>query len=276
MKAIEALNTHYPAVLALPTPNSASTVGSGSNGQTTSSSNGHRSSGTSMTSKAHGNTSNFQTPTLHLMNNGDSKTYNEAGDLIIGRAIFAPTNVNDNVNPNPTTTSEPTNHATPTFPESLYPPHVLLNLQIQDFIESFRLLNPDPSPSSSMTSSIASLHASQSLSISLGLGNGNGNGNGNGAFNGSANGTGSLQQALSAAGRLHAEAKKLEPFDRAVYVREITEAGALFAYTDPESSPVGGFLEQERRIQLAQQVNRAVLRTSLFPHPCFYPIPHLS
>ena len=86
---------------------------------------------------------------------------------------------------------------------------------------------------------------------------------GNGIGNGNGSGTGSLQQALAAAGGLHAEAGKLEPSDRAVYVREITEAGALFAYTDPESSPVGGFLKQERRIQLARQVNRAILRASL-------------
>jgi len=75
--------------------------------------------------------------------------------------------------------------------------------------------------------------------------------------------TGGLQHALTAASGLHAEAALLEPSIRAVYVREITEAGALFAYTDPDNSPVGGFLQQERRIALAEQVNRAILSTSL-------------
>lgn len=96
------------------------------------------------------------------------------------------------------------------------------------------------------------------MSMSMNMTNGAaGTGNGTGG-----GGAGSLQQALAAAGGLHAEAGRLEPADRAVYVREITEAGALLAYTDPESSPVGGFLKQERRIQLARQVNRAILRES--------------
>lgn len=73
-----------------------------------------------------------------------------------------------------------------------------------------------------------------------------------------------LQHALTAASGLHAEAALLEPSVRAVYVREITEAGALFAYTDPDNSPVGGFLMQDRRIALAEQVNRAVLSESLY------------
>jgi hypothetical protein len=76
--------------------------------------------------------------------------------------------------------------------------------------------------------------------------------------------TGGLQHALTAASGLHAEAALLEPSIRAVYVREITEAGALFAYTDPDNSPVGGFLQQERRIALAEQVNRAILSKSHF------------
>jgi hypothetical protein len=77
--------------------------------------------------------------------------------------------------------------------------------------------------------------------------------------------TGGLQHALTAASGLHAEAALLEPSIRAVYVREITEAGALFAYTDPDNSPVGGFLMQDRRIALAEQVNRAVLSESVSP-----------
>jgi hypothetical protein len=35
--------------------------------------------------------------------------------------------------------------------------------------------------------------------------------------------------------------------------------GALFAYTDVENSILKGFLEQGRRIVLAEQVNRAIL-----------------
>jgi hypothetical protein len=78
-----------------------------------------------------------------------------------------------------------------------------------------------------------------------------------------------LTHALTAAQGLHAEAKKLGPEDRAVYLQEIKDVGALFAYTDPETSILKGFLEQGRRIVLAEQVNRAILRESnleLFLH----------
>jgi hypothetical protein len=70
-----------------------------------------------------------------------------------------------------------------------------------------------------------------------------------------------LTHALTAAQGLHAEAKKLRAEHRAVYLQEIKDVGALFAYTDPETSILKGFLEQGRRIALAEQVNRAILRT---------------
>jgi hypothetical protein len=144
----------------------------------------------------------------------------------------------------PFTTSNTTDHSIPTFPDSSHPSHLLLNLHIQEFIESFRHLGLGlASPTSSMSSSLT---ASMSMSMSMGSTGGE-----------------TLTHALTAASGLHAEAGKLDPSDRAVYVREITEAGALFAYTDPEQSPVGGFLKQERRIALADQVNKAILRMSL-------------
>jgi hypothetical protein len=68
-----------------------------------------------------------------------------------------------------------------------------------------------------------------------------------------------LTNALTAAQGLHQEAKKLAPDDRAVYLQEIKDVGALLAYTDPETSILKGFLEQTRRIALANQVNRAIL-----------------
>ena len=68
-----------------------------------------------------------------------------------------------------------------------------------------------------------------------------------------------LTNALTAAQGLHAEAKKLPPEVRAVYLQEIKDVGALFAYTEPEKSILKGFLDQERRIALAEQVNAAIL-----------------
>jgi len=47
-----------------------------------------------------------------------------------------------------------------------------------------------------------------------------------------------------------------------VYLQEIKDVGALFAYTEPETSILKGFLQQSRRIALAEQVNRAILSES--------------
>ena len=76
-----------------------------------------------------------------------------------------------------------------------------------------------------------------------------------------------LTNALTAAQGLHAEAKKLPPDVRAVYLQEIKDVGALFAYTDPETSILSGFLAQERRVALAEQVNFAILGESLSRSP---------
>lgn len=138
-------------------------------------------------------------------------------------------------------------HSLPTLPFSLKSSHVRLNLQIQSFIESFRQLAP-PSLPSSPSSSIGSLTSTSSSSIiqlpmasSL-----------------------TLTNALTAAQGLHQEAKRLEAGERALYLQEIKDVGALFAYTEPETSILRGFLEQGRRIALAQQVNRAILRELQF------------
>ena len=73
-----------------------------------------------------------------------------------------------------------------------------------------------------------------------------------------------LTHALTAAQGLHSEAKKLPADVRAVYLQEIKDVGALFAYSEPETSILKGFLEQSRRIALAEQVNRAILREWVF------------
>lgn len=95
--------------------------------------------------------------------------------------------------------------------------------------------------------------------------NGNGHGNGNGNGNGPSGGTGgagagtTLQRTLAAAQGLREEAQKLKGDDKAVYLQETKDVCALLAYADPESSILRGFLEQSRRIALADQVNRAIL-----------------
>lgn len=69
-----------------------------------------------------------------------------------------------------------------------------------------------------------------------------------------------LTNALTAAQGLHQAAMNFDPGDRALYLQEIKDVGALFAYTEPENSILRGFLEQGRRIALAEQINRAILR----------------
>ncbi|RSH87315.1 hypothetical protein EHS25_003224 [Saitozyma podzolica] len=142
-------------------------------------------------------------------------------------------------------------HSLPVLHHSSHPAHVRLNLRIQSFIESFRQLAPSSpsSPSSSMGSLTSSMHnGGPSAAVPGGAG-------------AAAGGGVTLTHALTAAQGLHAEAKKLGPEDRAVYLQEIKDVGALFAYTDPETSILKGFLEQGRRIVLAEQVNRAILRS---------------
>ncbi|RXK36904.1 hypothetical protein M231_05806 [Tremella mesenterica] len=145
---------------------------------------------------------------------------------------------------NPEPSSDFDSHAYPVFPNSTHPQHIALNLQIQNFIENFRAIVPPSSPSSSASSN--SLTSSMHMSTS---------------FTQMSNSTATLQHTLAAAQGLHLEAKKLRPEERAAYLSEIKDAGALFAYSDPENSPLKGFLEQSRRIRLAEQVNRAILKS---------------
>lgn len=162
--------------------------------------------------------------------------------------------------PNPTRSP---NHSTPVLVHSSHPSHVKLNLQIQSFIESFRNLAPSsPStPSSSISSLTSSMHMSGHIPNPL-LGHSS-NGTSHGANGGGPSSGVTLTNALTAAQGLHAEAKKLPPDVRAIYLQEIKDVGALFAYTDPETSILKGFLDQNRRIALAEQVNMAILSMSL-------------
>ncbi|WVW83974.1 hypothetical protein I302_105997 [Kwoniella bestiolae CBS 10118] len=138
-------------------------------------------------------------------------------------------------------TYQPPNHAIPVLPNSTDPAHIKLNLQFQEFIEHFRQLNP--STPSSPSSSIGSLNGSGST--------------GSGSTN--------LTNALIAAQGLHAEAKRLPPEIRAIFLKEINDAGALFAYSNPETSILSGFLDQERRIRLSEMVNGAILKSQNKP-----------
>nr|XP_031863319.1 uncharacterized protein CI109_001194 [Kwoniella shandongensis]KAA5530391.1 hypothetical protein CI109_001194 [Kwoniella shandongensis] len=211
IRAVEGLNTYFPTVLADPPTNgSASGSGFSSTPSYNNNSNGHSSHQPSR-------------PT----NGGGSGGGGGGGGGGHSSSTYGSTS----------------DHSLPVFLHSSYPSHVRLNLQIQQFIESFRQLTP--SSPSSPSSSISSLTNSQTLN------------------NGSASTSSSvtLTHALTAAQGLHSEAKKLPAEVRAIYLQEIKDVGALFAYTDPETSILKGFLEQGRRIALAEQVNAAILRS---------------
>lgn len=172
----------------------------------------------------------------------------------------------------PEPSQAPPDHTVPIYTHSTLPGHVRLNLQIQAFIESLRHLAPScPStPSSSIGSLASSMHASfhgglPPAAPSSGAARpSNGSGPGNGAFaTATTGGSGSstaLQRTLAAAQSLREEAQKLTGEDKAVYLQETKDVCALLAYADPESSILRGFLDQQRRIALAEQVNRAILR----------------
>lgn len=209
MRAVEALNNHFPAVLAdTELPSLSSYSGS--------------------------------IPISNGRSNGHSTTYN--GLSISPTSSSLPSTYPRRTSSNGHNTTPPLgpSHSLPTFVHSPQPAHIRLNLQIQAFIESFRQLAPSSSAPTSPESSIGSLSSSAHLHLPSGSGV-------------------SLTNALTAAQGLHQEAKKLPPEERAVYLQEIKDVGALFAYSDPESSILRGFLDQERRIALAEQVNRAIL-----------------
>jgi len=46
---------------------------------------------------------------------------------------------------------------------------------------------------------------------------------------------------------------------RAMYLKELENVTALLAYTDLEKSPVRKYLDQTRRVALAEQINSAIM-----------------
>lgn len=294
MRAVDSLNTYFPSVL---DDSIASAPSSYSNGANSHGTNGHAvssspstvsnlgrrvSSGWSNSLGSSGSLWSGPSLSSGTAPNGTSNGHSHSG--------FSSTNGYNNGYSNGhghgAGGSGQNDHALPVMHTSLHPAHVKLNLSIQAFIESFRQLAPSSSPSTP-SSSIGSLSGSINMSSSIQMtGPGSplahaatldGTGVGAGASVSSGTGSGlgkakigmgtagpsnsavTLTNALTAAQGLHQEAKKLAPDDRAVYLQEIKDVGALLAYTDPETSILKGFLEQTRRIALANQVNRAIL-----------------
>ncbi|KAH0827025.1 hypothetical protein J3R83DRAFT_4706 [Lanmaoa asiatica] len=54
-------------------------------------------------------------------------------------------------------------------------------------------------------------------------------------------------------------------YDRAIYLKELSNVGGLLAYRVPENSPMGKYLHQERRDRVAEQINSAILHHTNMP-----------
>lgn len=65
--------------------------------------------------------------------------------------------------------------------------------------------------------------------------------------------------------KLGATVKALcKPDDRAIYDKELETVAGLLIYAVPENSPMAKYLHQERRDRVAEQINNAVLRLSIY------------
>ncbi|CBQ67693.1 conserved hypothetical protein [Sporisorium reilianum SRZ2] len=165
----------------------------------------------------------------------------------------------------------------PANPTSMEPDHLLLNLQIQVFIEVIRSassaqLAPPSSTASqlaaasnggglpllaSTTPGIAASAISRAASPAPSTSSSNGSATSATGANAALNPA--LHSALAYAQGLYASAQKLPSFWRAMYLKELEQVTALLAYTDVEHSPVRRFLHRSRKVALAEQVNSAIL-----------------
>ena len=162
----------------------------------------------------------------------------------------------------------------PANPTSMEPDHLLLNLQIQVFIEAIRSASSSqlapPSTTSlsasgglpSLASTTPGIAASISRAASPAPSTSSSNGSATSATGASAALNPALHSALSYAQGLYASAQKLPSFWRAMYLKELEQVTALLAYTDVEHSPVRRFLHRSRKVALAEQVNSAILYRS--------------
>lgn len=133
-------------------------------------------------------------------------------------------------------------------PVSLDPRHLMLNLRIQEFIESLRtvpLTRTERSPTTSLEPAappktgrtpVFSHNHSHSASDD------------------------SKQQLLEQGQQLWCLMSELpSASDKVLYMNELQNVGALYVYDVPETCPVGKYMSMERREAIAEQVNCAIL-----------------
>ncbi len=172
--------------------------------------------------------------------------------------------------------TNPCEKVLPANPTSMDPDHLLLNLQIQVFIEAIRSASssqlappasttatPQLGPSGglpSLASTTPGIASSISRAASPAPSTSSSNGSNTSATNAALNPA--LNSALAYAQSLYASAQKLPSYWRSMYFKELEQVTALLAYTDVEHSPVRRFLHRSRKVALAEQVNSAILLRS--------------
>ncbi|KAG0152129.1 hypothetical protein CROQUDRAFT_667459 [Cronartium quercuum f. sp. fusiforme G11] len=148
---------------------------------------------------------------------------------------------------------------------SLQPAHVALNLQIQYFVE---LVRTSSSSSPELSTNGNSNHENEQVPTTSSR-----------QHTDLATSTGGLSDDTSTSttstisARTHSVALSLpharslfcyvqtlpKPTERAIFVKELESVSGLLAYTDPWHSPVRRYLDQSRRLMLAEIVNAAIL-----------------
>lgn len=194
---------------------------------------------------------------------------------------------------------ESTRRILPSNPTSLDPAHLSLNLQIQAFIENVRTAStasmtttsplvaanssPQGTPAMPSMYTVASTpgiaqatlsrsaspapSSSSSSAASINSTNGmSGSAHSNGGSSTLVNPV--LQSALRHAQAILGEVQKLPEYWRAMYLKELESVTVMLAYTDLERSPVRKYLDQNRRVALAEQINSAIMfRTGMPSQP---------
>ena len=142
------------------------------------------------------------------------------------------------------------------FPHSLEPSHLALNLRIQAFVEDVRtrpLTLPPPAPAS-VNLSTPSVPAYNPFNPISHVSSPHRERDNQSAVLRSARDLAQMAQNLS------------DPTDRAVYLKELDNVWALMAYPEPEATGLAQvlkYMQYDRRVALADQINSAALRELL-------------
>jgi hypothetical protein len=143
------------------------------------------------------------------------------------------------------------------------PTLLALNLDIQDFVESLRVLQQQVPSSPSEAASLSNSMIDESTrdpqpDIGMTSRPATPNPTAAAATRKAARDAATLA-CLAHASRLDNAARRLRPREARRYAQQVQDVCGLLAYTDMEASPLAGYLEQERRQRLADIVEGCIL-----------------